>query len=196
MREPHARDLAVGRRRGRSRGGRHRSERLPEPGQQQSLLPGDLSRRARCARHAGSVTLAIQRDAEFEALEVQDVVGRRYRDKLEQAGNLRILYDCAVTAFEGDTHCRLAEIEHAEGGRERIGADACFLELCPEPNSEPVAGVAELDRDRYILVDLGNRTSAAGVFAAGDVTAGAHAQSLSALGAGASALLSAYEYLI
>ena len=162
------------------------------------FIYGDGPQAARAAleaaRHAGSVTLAMQRDA--ASVPAQGAVGRQYRDKLEDTGNLRVLYDCAVTAFDGDTHCRAVEIERAEGGRERIEADACFLELCPEPNSEPAAGVAELDPDRYIVVDRGNRTSAAGVFAAGDVTAGAHAQSLSALGAGVSALLSAYEYLI
>ncbi len=164
------------------------------------FIYGDGPQAARAAleaaRHAGSVTLAMQRGAELEALELQDAAGRRYRDKLEQAGNLRIIYDCAVTAFEGDTHCRLAEIEHPEGGRERIEADACFLELRPEPNSEPVAGLAELDPHRYIVVDHRNRCSAPGMFAAGDVTAGAGAQSLVALGAGVSALLSAYEYVI
>ena len=50
LRQPHPRDVAVGRQGGRRRRGRHRPLRLPQPGQQLDRLPRHLPRHARRAR--------------------------------------------------------------------------------------------------------------------------------------------------
>ncbi|MFN2121004.1 MAG: FAD-dependent oxidoreductase, partial [Anaerolineales bacterium] len=54
----------------------------------------------------------------------------------------------------------------------------------------------ELNDRGQIVVDCANRTSLPGVFAAGDVTSGYAEQVLVAVGEGAKAALSAYEYLL
>ena len=53
-----------------------------------------------------------------------------------------------------------------------------------------------LDAEGRIRVDCANRTSVPGIFAAGDVASGYAEQVLIAVGEGAKAALSAYEYLL
>jgi alkyl hydroperoxide reductase subunit AhpF len=64
------------------------------------------------------------------------------------------------------------------------------------PNSDPVKGVAELDEQGRVIIDKRNCTSCPGLFAAGDVTNAFAEQVLIAVGEGAKAALSAYEYLL
>ena len=56
--------------------------------------------------------------------------------------------------------------------------------------------LVDLDEQGRIKVDCSNHTSIPGVFAAGDVTNGYAEQVLIAVGEGAKAALSAYEYLL
>jgi alkyl hydroperoxide reductase subunit F len=63
------------------------------------------------------------------------------------------------------------------------------------PNSEMVAHMVERDVRGRIIVDSVGRTNVPGLFAAGDVTTTTE-QVLVAIGEGAKAALSAYEYLL
>jgi len=64
------------------------------------------------------------------------------------------------------------------------------------PNSQIVADFVALDEQKRIIIDCGNHTSVPGIFAAGDVTNTYAEQVLVAVGEGAKATLSAYEYLL
>jgi alkyl hydroperoxide reductase subunit AhpF len=64
------------------------------------------------------------------------------------------------------------------------------------PNSQMVQDLVELDESGHIKVDCLTRTSLPGVFAAGDVTDIFAEQVLIAVGEGAKAALSAYDYLL
>jgi len=70
------------------------------------------------------------------------------------------------------------------------------VELDLVPNSGPVSGLVECDSKGRIKIDARNRTTAPGLFAAGDVTDAFAEQVLIAIGEGAKAALSAYEYLL
>jgi alkyl hydroperoxide reductase subunit AhpF len=59
-----------------------------------------------------------------------------------------------------------------------------------------VKELVELDAKGRIKIDARNRTTAPGLFAAGDVTDAYAEQVLIAIGEGAKAALSAYEYLL
>ncbi|HET6442942.1 MAG TPA: FAD-dependent oxidoreductase, partial [candidate division Zixibacteria bacterium] len=74
--------------------------------------------------------------------------------------------------------------------------DGIFIELGLIPNSDPLKGLAKLDDEGRVVVDKLNRTSCSGLFAAGDVTDAYAEQVLIAVGEGAKATLSAYEYLL
>ncbi len=71
-----------------------------------------------------------------------------------------------------------------------------FADLGLLPNSTMVRGVAPLDANGFIVVDSQNATEVPGLFAAGDVTTARGEQILIAIGDGARAALSAYEYVL
>ncbi len=81
-------------------------------------------------------------------------------------------------------------------GGETIAVEAVFLEEELAPNSALCAGLVNLDERGFILIDLKSRTSRPGVFAAGDVTNTHIEQVLVAVGEGAKAALSAFDYLL
>ena len=64
------------------------------------------------------------------------------------------------------------------------------------PNSACVRKLVQTDPDGFIWVDERNATSVVGLFAAGDVTTSFGEQILIAIGDGARAALSAYDYLL
>ena len=64
------------------------------------------------------------------------------------------------------------------------------------PEMPEVQGLVEFDDAGRIVIDMVTRTSCAGLFAAGDVTNAIAEQVLIAVGEGAKAALSAYEFLM
>jgi alkyl hydroperoxide reductase subunit AhpF len=64
------------------------------------------------------------------------------------------------------------------------------------PNSQIVADFVALDEQKRIIIEQNNHTNIPGILAAGDVTNTYAEQVLVAVGEGAKAALSAYEYLL
>ncbi|HEC23585.1 MAG TPA: FAD-binding protein [Chloroflexi bacterium] len=114
---------------------------------------------------------------------------------LSQLENVDFLVGYRVKAIKGDIYARGLVIE--KGGEEReLEADAIFVEMDLIPRSRVVEGLVELDEKGRIKINSRNETSAPGIFAAGDVTDGYAEQVLIAIGEGAKAALTAYEYLL
>ena len=109
--------------------------------------------------------------------------------------NVAILQGYQVTRVEGVDFARCL-ILNLDGNVRELVADAFFVELGLIPNSALVAGLVDRDHQRRIQIDIRNQTSAPGIFAAGDVTDAYAEQVLIAIGEGAKAALSAYEYLL
>jgi thioredoxin reductase len=122
-------------------------------------------------------------------------LGSRLGEKLRASPNVSILEGWRVERVNGADFAQSVRLVKGAQARE-LAADAFFVELGLIPNSEPVAGLVELDDEGRIMVDTRNRTSAPGLFAAGDVTDAYAEQVLIAIGEGAKAALSAYEYLL
>jgi alkyl hydroperoxide reductase subunit F len=116
--------------------------------------------------------------------------------KLKAARNVTILKGCEVIEVRGDEYARTLVLKDADGQTVQYSADAMFVEKALTPNSGMVKELVNLDEGGHIIVDCANRTSLPGVFAAGDVTNGYAEQVLVAVGEGAKAALSAYEYLL
>jgi alkyl hydroperoxide reductase subunit AhpF len=70
------------------------------------------------------------------------------------------------------------------------------VEIALIPRSNMVKDLVELDERGRIIVDCANCTNVPALFAAGDVTNSYAEQVLIAVGEGAKAALSAYEYLL
>jgi len=101
-----------------------------------------------------------------------------------------------VKAFQGNGFAERVVLDTPEGSEAEIKADGFFVELGLIPNSNLVKDLAELDEQERVIVDNRNRTNCLGLFAAGDVTNAYAEQVLIAVGEGAKAALSAYEYLL
>jgi len=116
--------------------------------------------------------------------------------KLETSTNVTVLPNHSVVEVKGDQFARSAVVKDAAGVTKELSADAIFVEMALVPNSQMVADLVQLDEEGRIIVDCGCRTNVPGVFAAGDVASGFAEQVLVAVGEGAKAALSAYEYLL
>ncbi len=77
-----------------------------------------------------------------------------------------------------------------------MAADGIFVEMALLPNTDMVAEIVDTDEQGRIKVDCYCQTSVPGIFAAGDVTDTYAEQVLVAVGEGAKAALSAYDYLL
>ncbi len=153
----------------------------------------------------GSSALALRAAAELARIAHQVTLIAPDRGDLDSAlgrqlrltPNVVVLEDYTVERVVGDDYARRLLL-HARQADERheLKADAFFVELGLTPNSDLVRGLVALDAQGRIEIDARNRTSAPGVFAAGDVTDAFAEQVLIAIGEGAKAALSAYEYLL
>ena len=124
--------------------------------------------------------------------ELSSVIG----NKLVEAENVTILEGHEVIEVKGDEFARSVIVKDPEGNTSDLQADATFIEMALIPNSQMVAELVELDENGRIVVDCANCTNVPGIYAAGDVTSGFAEQVLIAVGEGAKAALSAYEYLL
>jgi alkyl hydroperoxide reductase subunit F len=118
-----------------------------------------------------------------------------YGQRLRQAENVLILEGYSAREVKGDVYARSLVVAR-NGDTRELHADAIFVELGLKPNSEMVKGLVETEDDGRIKIDAQNRTSRPGIFAAGDVTNVYAEQVLIAIGEGAKAALSAYDYLL
>ena len=116
--------------------------------------------------------------------------------KLQAASNVKIMKDCEVLEVQGDDYARKLIIKDASGNRIEYTADGMFVEKGLIPNTDMVKDLVKLDENGHIIVDCACRTNVPGIFAAGDVTTIYGEQVLIAVGEGAKAALSAYEYLL
>ncbi len=138
------------------------------------------------ARIARQVTLVAPTPGELGS-----ALGQRVR----RLPNVAILEGYEVERVEGVNFARTA-ILNRRGNMRELSADVFFIELGLIPNSALTAGLVERDAQGYIRIDARNRTSAPGIFAAGDVTNVYAEQVLISIGEGAKAALSAYDYLL
>lgn len=86
-------------------------------------------------------------------------------------------------------------VNHSTGERKELDVGGLVVKIARVPNTELFAGQLELDRHGAVVVDSELRTSRTGVFAAGDVVAGAYARVAAALGTGSLAARSVLSYL-
>jgi alkyl hydroperoxide reductase subunit F len=115
---------------------------------------------------------------------------------VKRAQNVTILEGYRVTRVLGNGFADRIVVQGPDGDEMEISADGTFIELALIPNSKMVAGLAALDEQGRIKIDCHNHTNIPGLFAAGDVTDTFAEQVLIAVGEGAKAALSAYEYLL
>jgi alkyl hydroperoxide reductase subunit F len=128
--------------------------------------------------------------------ETGDFLKSSLGQKLDEAENVTVLEGSTVVEIKGDQFARAALVQDPSGKKKDIEADGIFIEMALVANTKMVADLVKLDDQGRIIIDCGNRTNVPGLFAAGDVTNTYAEQVLVAVGEGAKAALSAYEYLL
>jgi len=138
---------------------------------------------------AASGTVTHRRDA-FRAEEalVKDIVSKEH---------VQVFLNTEVREIKGEKSVtEVVLYDNKAGETKELAGDAVFVEIGEAPNSQIAheAGV-EVDEHGYIKIDIFQRTSIAGVYAAGDVTNHPVKQVGTAVGQGITAALEAYGYI-
>ena len=138
---------------------------------------------------SAEVTVAHRRDA-FRAEEalVEDVASKK---------NVQVLLNTEIKEITGAKVVnKVVLFDSKIDETKELAVDGVFVQIGEAPNSQLAreAGV-EVDEHGYIKIDIFQRTSVAGVYAAGDVTNHPVKQVGTAVGQGITAALEAYGYI-
>ena len=132
---------------------------------------------------------------EFDAQLRADEVLQR---KLRSLPNVDVIVSALTTEVVGDGEqvTGLVYTDRTTDDEHEIDLDGIFVQIGLLPNTEWLAGVVELSGRGEVVIDDRGATSVPGVFAAGDCTTVPYKQIVIAMGAGATASLSAFDHLI
>src|SRR4051812_14613599 len=144
------------------------------------------------AKFGSKVTVVHRRD-EFRASAIM-------LDRARAQENLEFLTPYTVENFTSGEDGKALEIltlRNTETGETReLEADATFIAIGHEPQSELAQGLVDTDENGYVVTEgKSTRTNVAGVFAAGDLVDHTYRQAVTAAGSGCMAALDAEWYL-
>jgi len=132
---------------------------------------------------------------EFDVrLRADDILQR----KLHSLANVTVIVGAQTTEVIGnDRHVTgLNYVERGTGYQHHVALEGIFVQIGLLPNTDWLKGTLDLSPRGEIIVDAHGATSLPGVFAAGDATTVPFKQIIIAMGGGATAALSAFDYLI
>jgi len=120
------------------------------------------------------------------------------QNKLYSLPNVTVIKQAQTSEVLGDGKkvTGLAYLNRASGEQQRLELEGIFVQIGLLPNTDWLKGTVELSARGEIEVDVRGQTSLPGVFAAGDATTTPFKQIIIAMGEGAKASLSAFDYLI
>lgn len=136
------------------------------------------------------VTL-IEYDSQLRA----DAVLQR---KLGSLPNVKVIPSALTTEVAGDGE-KLTSLTYKDrnhGTEHRIELEGIFVQIGLVPNTEWLKDSIALSNRGEIEIDARGETSQPGIFAAGDCTTVPYKQIVIAMGAGSTAALSAFDYMI
>lgn len=118
--------------------------------------------------------------------------------KLHSLPNVTVITSAQTTEVQGDgTRVNsLVYKDRASGASRTIELAGVFVQIGLVPNTDWLKGTVKLSPHGEVEVDARGQTSVPGVFAAGDCTTVPYKQIVIAVGEGAKASLSAFDYLI
>jgi NADH-dependent peroxiredoxin subunit F len=118
--------------------------------------------------------------------------------KLHSLANVNVITNAQTTEVQGDGQRVNALLykERSSGAIHKVELAGVFVQIGLVPNTDWLKGVVKLSPRGEIEIDGRGQTSVPGVFAAGDCTTVPYKQIVIAVGEGAKASLSAFDYLI
>ena len=140
------------------------------------------------AERGSSVTL-IHRSPELTSR--RDILRRLHDEpRITDLGGWALEATRGTDRLEG-----IVLVNHSTGERKELAVRGLVVKIARVPNTELFAAQLDLDRSGAIVVDRDLRTSRTGVFAVGDVVAGAYPRVAAALGSGSLAARSVLSYV-
>jgi len=118
-------------------------------------------------------------------------------NNLNLANNVKIIYHTGVETIKGRDFVESIIVKHLDtGNNEELPTDGIFIEIGYEAKADFLGNLVDRNAEGEIIIDSYNRTSMAGIFAAGDVTNVPFKQAIISAGEGAKAALAIYDYLV
>jgi thioredoxin reductase (NADPH) len=160
------------------------------------------------ARYAKEVQIVVRRES------LRDTMSQYLIDQLETTSNIRVRTRTELQRVEGNGHVERVALKSDDGTSLVEESDAVFVFIGTRPRSDWLPQSVVRDRQGFVITGrdlsadpayeriwkerrepLALETSFPGVFAAGDIRAGAMNRVASAVGEGAMAVRSVHEYL-
>ena len=157
------------------------------------------------SRYVKSVTMLVRKP------DLASSMSQYLIDRIGTAPNIRVMTGAELTAVCGNGRLERIDVKHASGGSESLSASALFIFIGVAPRTEAFANVVYTDDKGFIITGPDVRqagrgwtldrdplmfeTSVPGVFAVGDVRAGANRRIAAAVGEGSAAIFSVHQYL-
>jgi thioredoxin reductase (NADPH) len=117
------------------------------------------------------------------------------QDKVRHHPQFEVQLNTSVSAMSSTDGTLSIDVTDGSGATTTLHPDAAFVFIGLDPNTGWLNGSLELDEWGFVTTDAAFATSVPGVFAAGDVRAGATKQLGSAVGDGIAALIAIRSYL-
>ncbi|MEY8396057.1 FAD-dependent oxidoreductase [Lachnospiraceae bacterium 45-P1] len=118
------------------------------------------------------------------------------QNKLMAMENVEVIWDTVVDSINGtDKVASLSLSNKKTGEKKEISVDGVFIAVGISPNTGAFEGVVEMDAGGYVKAGEDGRTSAAGIFAAGDLRTKNLRQIVTAVADGANCVSSVERYL-
>jgi thioredoxin reductase (NADPH) len=137
----------------------------------------------------GSTVTLIHRRADFRGEKI-------YQERVFAHEKIRVLRETVVERIDGEDRLKALTLRNSrEGTTFVLQVSGLFVSIGTEARAEFVRGLLELDEWGRIKVGPAMETSAAGIFAAGDVSDACPKQIATAVGTGVHAALSVGEFL-
>ena len=117
--------------------------------------------------------------------------------QLKRRDNVRFYLNSTVKEIRGDISVDSVVVSGLSPGshEQEIHVSGLFIEMGYIAKTDFVKDLVKLNNNKEIITDKLGRTSTEGVFAAGDVTDMPYKQAVISAGEGATAALSAYNYI-
>ncbi len=160
------------------------------------------------SRYARDVQIVVRRDS------LKDSMSQYLIEQIERTGNIRLRTLTELERVEGDGHVERVALKRCDGVVDVEGIDAVFIFIGTRPRSEWLPAEVVRDHKGFVVTgrDLSSEpaygrvwkeprepmaleTSAPGLFAAGDIRAGAMNRVASAVGEGSMVVRFVHDYL-
>lgn len=116
--------------------------------------------------------------------------------KLMEMENVEILWDTVPNSIHGNGKVESLSLTNKKTGKEKeLPVDGVFVAVGISPNTEGFSGIVAFDQGNYVKAGEDGRTSAEGIFAAGDVRTKNLRQIVTAVADGANCVTSVERYL-